>query len=91
VLEHFTISLLSKLRQQVRYEQSPTFDEAAKGAEKKKVSMEEVPWPIVQPMVKVVQFSIEPKLRKHPKVSSHMKSALEQMINQMNQLSFHLL
>ena len=45
VLEHFTIGLLSELRQQVRYEQSATFDEAAQVAEKKEVSMEEVPRP----------------------------------------------
>ncbi len=45
VLEHFTIGLLSELRQQVRYEQATTFDEAAEVAEKKEVSMEEVPRP----------------------------------------------
>ncbi len=43
VLEHFTIGLLSKLRQQVRYEQAAMFDEAAKVAEKKEVSMEKIP------------------------------------------------
>jgi len=42
-------------------------------------------------MVKTVQFSTEPELRKHPEVSSRMESAMEQMINQMNQLSLHLL
>ncbi len=42
-------------------------------------------------MVKIVQFSIEPEVRKHPEVSSRMESAMEQMINQMNQLSLHLL
>jgi len=75
----------------VRYEQVATFDEATEVAEKKEVSMEEVPRPTVQSMVKTIQFSIEPELRKHPKVSSRMESAMEQMINQMNQLSFHLL
>jgi len=43
VLEHFTISLLSELRQQMRYKQAATFDEATEVAEKKEVSMEEVP------------------------------------------------
>ncbi len=43
VLEHFTINLLSKLRQQVRYEQVETFDKVAEVAEKKEVNMEEVP------------------------------------------------
>ncbi len=42
-------------------------------------------------MVKTVQFLIEPELRNHLEVSSRMESAMEQMINQMNQLSFHLL
>jgi len=54
VLEHFTIDLLLELRQQVRYEQAMTFDEAAEVAEKKEVSMEEVPRPTVQSMVKIV-------------------------------------
>jgi hypothetical protein len=81
VLEHFTIGLLLQLRQQVRYEQAATFDETTEVAEKKDVSMEEVPQPTVQAMVKTVQFSTEPKLRKHPEVSSHMESAMEQMIN----------
>jgi hypothetical protein len=62
VLEHFTIGLLSELRQQVRYERAKTFDEAAEVAEKKEVSMEEVPRPIVQTMVKAVQFSIKLEL-----------------------------
>ncbi len=75
----------------MRYEQSATFDEATEVAEKKEVSMEEVPRPIAQPMVKGVQFSTEPELQKHPEVSSRMESAMEQMINQMNQLSLHLL
>jgi len=61
-----------------------TFNEATKVVEKKEVSMEEVPRPIVQSMVKTVQFSIEPKLQKHPEVSSRMESTMEQMINQMN-------
>ncbi len=91
ILEHFTISLLSELLQQVRYEQVATFDGAAEVAEKKEVNMEEVPRPTVQTMVKTVQFSTEPEVRKHPEVSSRMESAMEQMINQMNQLSLHLL
>ncbi|CAK9191943.1 unnamed protein product [Sphagnum troendelagicum] len=91
VLEHFTIGLLSELRQQVRYEQVATFNEAAEVAEKKEASMEEVPRPTMQTMVKTVQFATEPEVRKHPEVSSRMESAMEQMINQMNQLSLHLL
>jgi len=91
VLEHFTIGLLSELRQQVRYEQAATFDEAVEVAKKKEVNMEEVPRPTVQFMVKTIQFSVEPELRKHSKMSSRMESAMEQMINQMNQLSLHLL
>jgi len=75
----------------VRYEQAATFDEAVEVAEKKEVSMEEVPRPTVQSMVKIVQYSTEPELRKHSEVSSCMESAMEQMINQMNQLSLHLL
>jgi hypothetical protein len=67
------------------------FDEAMEVAEKKEVSIEEVPWPTMQSMMKTIQFSTEPKLRKHPKVSSRMESTMEQMINQMNQLSLHLL
>ncbi len=42
-------------------------------------------------MVKTVQFSTKLELRKHLEVSSRMELAMEQMINQMNQLSFHLL
>jgi len=53
--------------------------------------MEEVPRPTARSMVKIVQFSTEPELRKHPKVSSNMESTMEQMINQMNKLSLHLL
>ncbi len=68
----------------MRYEQATTFNEAAEVAEKKEVSMEEVPRPTVQSMVKTVQFSTEPELRKHPEVSSRMELAMEQMINQMN-------
>ncbi len=75
----------------MRYEQVATFDETTKVAEKKEVSMEEVPRPTAQSMAKTVQFSIEPEVRKHPEVSFHMESAMEQMINQMNQLSLHLL
>jgi len=91
VLEHFTIGLLSKLRQQVRYKQAATFDEAMKVVEKNEVSMEEVPRPTMQSTVKTIQFLTEPELRKHPEVSSHIELAMEQMINQMNQLSLHLL
>jgi hypothetical protein len=43
VLKHFTISLLSELRQQMRYEQAATFDEATEVTETKEVSTEEVP------------------------------------------------
>jgi len=43
VLEHFTIGLLSELRQQVRCEQATTFEEATEVAEKKEVNMEEIP------------------------------------------------
>jgi hypothetical protein len=68
----------------MRYEQVGTFDEPAKVAGKKEVNMEEVPQPIVQSMVKVVQFLTEPKLQKHLKVSSCMELIMEQMINQMN-------
>ncbi len=75
----------------MRYEQAATFDEAVEVAEKKEVSMEEVPRPTVQSMVKAIQFSTKPKLRKHPEVGSRMESVMEQMINQMNQLSLHLL
>jgi len=75
----------------VRYEQAATFDEATEVAKKKEVSMEEVPRSIVQSMVKIVQFSTKQELRKHSEVSSRMESAMEQMINQMNQLSLHLL
>ncbi len=75
----------------MRYEQATTFDEAAGVVEKKEASMEEVPRPTMQTMVKTVQFATEPEVRKHPEVSSRMESAMEQMINQMNQLSLHLL
>ncbi len=68
----------------MRYEQAATFDEATEVAEKKEVSVEEVPRPIVQSMVKTIQFSTEPELRKHLEVNSRMESAMEQMINQMN-------
>jgi len=91
VLKHFTIGLLSELRQQVKSEQATTFDEVTEVAKKKEVSMEEVPRPTVQSMVKTVQFSTKPELRKHPEVSSCMESTMEQMINQMNQVSLHLL
>jgi hypothetical protein len=75
----------------VKYEQATTFDEATEVGKKKEVNMEEVPPPTVQSMVKTIQFSTKPKLRKHSEVSSRMESAMEQMINQMNQLSLHLL
>ncbi len=75
----------------MKYKQAPTFNEAMEVAEKKEVSIEEVPWPTMQSMVKTVQFSTEPKLWKHLKVSSRMELTMEQMINQMNQLSLHLL
>jgi len=91
VLEHFTIGLLSELQQQVRYEQVAMFDEAAEVVKKKEVSMEEVPRLTSQSMVKVVQFSTELELPKHSKVSSRMEATMEQMINQMNELSLHLL
>ncbi len=68
----------------MRYEQATTFDAATEVVEKKEASMEEVPRPTVQTMVKTVQFLTKPKERKHPKVSSRMESAMEQMINQMN-------
>ncbi len=67
----------------MRYEQAATFDEVVEVAEKE-VSMEEVPQPTAQSMVKIVQFSTKPELRKHLEVSSHMESSVEQMINQMN-------
>jgi len=91
VLKHFTIGLLLELQQQMRYKQAVTFDEATEVVKKEEVSMEEVPRPTVQTMLKIVQFSTEPELWKHPKVNSCMESAMEQMINQMNQLSLHLL
>jgi uncharacterized protein YigA (DUF484 family) len=74
----------------VKYEQLTTFDEVIEVAEKE-VSMEEVPRPTTQSMVKVVQFLIELELRKHLEVSSRMELAMEQMINQMNQLNLHIL
>jgi len=83
VLEHFTIGLLSELRQQMRYEQVTTFDEATEVAEKE-VNMEEVPQPNMQTMVKTIKLSTKLELQKHPEVSSLMESAMEQMINQMN-------
>jgi hypothetical protein len=42
-------------------------------------------------MVKIIQFLTELELRKHLEVSSCIELAMEQMINQMNQLSLHLL
>jgi len=59
VLKHFIISLLSELRQQVKYEQVKMFDEMVEVVEKKEVSMEEIPQPTMQSMVKVVQFLTE--------------------------------
>ncbi len=49
----------------MRYEQAEMFDEMAEVVEKKEVSMEEVPRPTMQSMVKVVQFSTEAELQKH--------------------------
>jgi hypothetical protein len=43
VLKHFTIGLLSELRQQMKYKQAGTSDEATEVVERKEVSMEEVP------------------------------------------------
>jgi hypothetical protein len=54
VLKHFTIGLLLELQQQVRYKQVVTFDEATEVVKKEEVSMEEVPRPIVQTMLKIV-------------------------------------
>ncbi len=68
-----------------------TFDEVVEVAKKKEVSMEQVPRPTVQSMVKIVQLSTKPELQKHPEMGSRMESAMQQMINQMNQLSLHLL
>ncbi len=45
----------------------------------------------MQSMVKTIQFSTEPKLQKHPEVNSRMELAMEQMIDHMNELNFHLL
>jgi hypothetical protein len=56
----------------------------AKVTKKKEENMEEIAQLIVQYVAKVVQFFIEPKLQKHPKVNYCMESAMEQMINQMN-------
>jgi len=67
----------------VKYEQAAMFDEAVEVPEKE-VSMEEVPRPTMQSMVKTIHFLTEPELRKHPEVSSRMELAMEQMINQMN-------
>jgi predicted DNA-binding protein YlxM (UPF0122 family) len=75
----------------VSFEQTTMFGEAAEVAEMKEVSMEEVPQPTMQSMVKVVQFSTKLKMQKHLEVSSRIESTMEQMINQMNQLNFHLL
>ncbi len=89
VLKHFNIGLLSELWQQMKYEQTTTFDETMEVTEKKEVGIEEVPWPTLRPMVKAIQFLTELELWKHPEVSSRIKSAMEEMINQMNQLSLH--
>jgi hypothetical protein len=43
-----------------------TFDEVAEVAKNKEVSMEEVPQPTMQSMVKAVQFSTKLEPRKHP-------------------------
>jgi len=42
-------------------------------------------------MVKAIQFSTKLELQKHLEVNSRMESTMEHMINQMNQLSLHLL
>ncbi len=68
-----------------------TFDKVTEVAEKKEESMEEVPQLTTQSTMKAIQFSTEPKLQKHRKLSSHMEANVEQMINQMNQLNLHLL
>ncbi len=76
--------MLLGLRQQVRYEQAETFDEVGEVIEKKEVSMEEVPRLTMQSMVKVIEFSIELKSRKHPEMSLNpkpMESTMEQMIS----------
>jgi hypothetical protein len=73
------------------HELGEMFDEVVEVAKKKKENMEEVPQPIVQSMANVGQFSIQLESRKHLEVNFHMESAMEQMINQMNQLNFHLL
>ncbi len=41
VLEHFIIRLLPELRQQMKYKQATTFDEATEVAKKKEVNMED--------------------------------------------------
>ncbi len=56
VLKHFTIGMLSKLWQQVKYEQTKMFDEVVEVVEKEE-NMEEVPQPIMKSMAKVIQFS----------------------------------
>ncbi len=75
----------------MKYKQAATFDEAGEVAEQKEVRVEEVPRPTVQTTMKTVQFLTKPELLKHPEMSSRMESAMEQMINQMNQLSLYLL
>jgi len=67
------------------------FDEATEVAKKKEENMEEILQPIVQSMLKAIHFFIEPKLQKHLEINFHMESAMEKMINEVNQLNFHLL
>ncbi len=74
----------------MRYEQVEMFDEVVEMV-KKEVSMEEIPWPTMQSMVKAIQFLIKFEPRKYLEMSSCMESIVEQMINQMNQLSLQLL
>ncbi len=55
MLKHFTIGLLLKLQQEMRYEQIETFDEVMEVAKKKKKkNMKEVPQLTIQSMTKVV-------------------------------------
>jgi hypothetical protein len=68
----------------VRYEQAETFDEMMEMAEKKEGNMEEIPQLTLQSMAKIIQFSTEPELRKHPDLNSRMELVMEHMINQLN-------
>jgi hypothetical protein len=42
-------------------------------------------------MANAIQFLIKPQSQKRLEVNSRMESAMEQIINQMNQLNLHLL